>query len=132
LATGCEVKYKWREVGITKDVIHNNGMADVYASAMQKFGVEFPPKVLQEIAAGGSTDFGNVSYEMPCIHPMFGIHTNAANHTVEFTAAAKTVDAHNDTIMASKALALTGVEVLINQKFYDSIQLEFKNFVSHL
>lgn len=36
----------------------------------------------------GSTDFGNVSYIIPGIHPFFSIGTDALNHTEEYTEAA--------------------------------------------
>lgn len=36
----------------------------------------------------GSTDFGNVSFVVPGIHPFFYIGTDALNHTEEYTAAA--------------------------------------------
>lgn len=36
----------------------------------------------------GSTDFGNVSFVVPGIHPFFYICTDALNHTEEYTAAA--------------------------------------------
>lgn len=126
LATGCQVKYTWREIGITKDVIQNSVMADTYAHYMEKYGIQFPPRYEQENGGGGSTDMGNVSYEVPVIHPLYGIHTTAANHTVEFTAAAKTLQAHKDTITASKCLAATGVEVLLNEQYYKQVQEQFK------
>lgn len=127
LATGCQVKYTWREIGVTKDVVQNQVMADTYASFMEKYGIEFPSEDEQIRAGGGSTDMGNVSYEMPCIHPLYGIHTTASNHTIEFTAAAKTEIAHKDTIQACKCLAATGVEVLLNEGYYNSVQRNFKD-----
>jgi metal-dependent amidase/aminoacylase/carboxypeptidase family protein len=127
LATGCKVKYTWREIGITKDVVQNKPLADHYAHHMEKYGIKFPSEDEQIRAGGGSTDMGNVSYEMPCIHPTYGIHTTASNHTIEFTAAAKTVAAHKDTITASKCLAATGVEVLMNEDYYNSVQRNFKD-----
>lgn len=36
----------------------------------------------------GSTDFGNVTFEVPGIHPYFHIGSNALNHTPEYTVAA--------------------------------------------
>lgn len=36
----------------------------------------------------GSTDFGNVSFIVPGIHPFFYICTDALNHTEEYTEAA--------------------------------------------
>lgn len=126
LATGCKVKYTWREIGVTKDVIQNRPLANFYAQHMEKYGIEFPSEEDQIRAGGGSTDFGNISYEMPSIQPFYGIHTTAANHTIEFTAAAKTMAAHKDTITASKCMAATGVEVLLNDDYYNSVQRNFK------
>lgn len=36
----------------------------------------------------GSTDFGNVTFAVPGIHPYFYIGSNALNHTPEYTVAA--------------------------------------------
>lgn len=41
----------------------------------------------------GSTDFGNVSFVLPGIHPFFYIGTDAFNHTPEYTDAAGRVNA---------------------------------------
>jgi metal-dependent amidase/aminoacylase/carboxypeptidase family protein len=107
--------------------VQNDIMSDTYAAYMEKYGIRFPSREDQIRAGGGSTDMGNVSYEMPCIHPMYGIHTTASNHTIEFTAAAKTMAAHKDTIQASKCLAATGVEVLLNEAYYNRVQRNFKD-----
>ncbi|KAI8381350.1 uncharacterized protein BYT42DRAFT_634594 [Radiomyces spectabilis] len=127
MATGCEVKWTWREIGVTKDVIQNDVMAETYAEYMKKTGIRFPSREEQIKAGGGSTDMGNVSYEVPCIHPLYGIHTTASNHTVEFTAAARTEAAHKDTINASKALSLTGIKVLLDADYFDAVKRDFAN-----
>ncbi|KAG0168038.1 hypothetical protein DFQ28_004237 [Apophysomyces sp. BC1034] len=129
LATGCQVKWTWRESGVTKDVISNHLMADVYARHIEKHGVKLLTPEEQKEKSGGSTDMGNVSYVVPTIHPTFGIHTDAANHTVEFTAAAVTPQAHKDTILASHCLALTAHKVLANQSFYEAVKHEFDTTV---
>lgn len=36
----------------------------------------------------GSTDFGNVSFVVPGIHPFFYIGSQALNHTAQYTEAA--------------------------------------------
>ncbi|KAG1591751.1 hypothetical protein G6F48_003094 [Rhizopus delemar] len=128
LATGCQVKYTWREIGVTKDVIQNSVMADTYAHHMEQYGIRFPSKEEQISKGGASTDMGNVSYEVPVIHPMYGIHTTASNHTIEFTAAAKTPQAHKDTITASKCLAATGIEVLLNEEYFNRVTIHTFNY----
>ncbi|KAI9310699.1 hypothetical protein BX666DRAFT_1869210 [Dichotomocladium elegans] len=132
LATGCEVKWTWREIGVTKDVVQNAKMADVYKEYMERVaGIKFADLELQK-AGGGSTDMGNVSYEVPTLHPMFGIHTTAANHTVEFTKAASTEIAHKDTIAAAKGLTVTATEVLLNDHFFDSVKQDFERAVRNV
>ncbi|ORX60595.1 hypothetical protein DM01DRAFT_1380891 [Hesseltinella vesiculosa] len=129
-ATGCKVSYQWTERGPAMDMIQNTILADTYAYYMEKEGVTFPPKYEQEKVGLGSTDMGNVSYSVPSIHPMFGIHTSATNHTREFTAAAKTEQAHKDTLLASKALAMTASKALLSQGFFDALKDNFEATVA--
>lgn len=128
LATGCKVKWTWREIP-TKDVVQNNIMASTYARHMEKAGIQFPDRYTQEHSGGGSTDMGNVSYVVPSIHPMFGIHTTASNHTVEFTEAAGTVQAHRDTMVASQALALTALQVYASDDYFNAVVKDFNDTV---
>ncbi|ORY96245.1 hypothetical protein BCR43DRAFT_473884 [Syncephalastrum racemosum] len=129
LATGCKVEWTWRPIGVTKDVVQNSVFAANYVKHMKKFGVEFLSHAEQEKAAGGSTDFGNTSYVVPSIHPMYGIHTDAANHTIEFTAAARTPQAHEDTIIASKCISMTGAQVLLDDAFYQAVKADWEKTV---
>lgn len=111
------------------DVVQNGVMADEYKRYMEKKGIEFPSHEEQEKKGGGSTDMGNVSYEVPSLHPLYGIHTTAANHTIEFTAAARTPQAHQDTILAAKGLTVTAARVLMDAGFYESVKKEFDDKV---
>ncbi|KAI9278664.1 hypothetical protein BDA99DRAFT_567348 [Phascolomyces articulosus] len=129
LATGCEVKWTWREIGVTKNVVQNGPMADIYKEYMERHGIQFPTPAEQAATGGGSTDFGNVSFEVPSLHPMYGIHTNAANHTIEFVGAAKTEIAHKDTILASKGLTITAIQVLRDENYYQAIKSDFEKSI---
>ncbi|KAI8140350.1 hypothetical protein BJV82DRAFT_623586 [Fennellomyces sp. T-0311] len=130
LATGCEVKWTWREIGVTKDVVPNAPMADVYREYMEREGgIQFPTAVEQASTGGGSTDFGNISYEVPSLHPMFGIHTTAANHTIDFVAAARTVQAHKDTILSAKGLTVTASQVLLDDNLFQAVKKDFEHTV---
>ncbi|GAB5588540.1 hypothetical protein Unana1_03440 [Umbelopsis nana] len=126
VATGCEVKITWKEVGVTMDVLVNSVMGDRYTQYMEKAGISFLPRSEQEQLSGGSTDAGNISYQVPLVHPGFGIHTTASNHTHEFTAAAKTKAAHEDTLRATKAMTMTLVDILQSQSLLDAAVKEFK------
>ena len=52
------------------DLRNNNAMSEEYVSYMKEHcGVTVPTNV----APLGSTDFGNVSYVLPALHPIFGV-----------------------------------------------------------
>jgi hypothetical protein len=63
-------------------------MAERYESYASQMGVHFPSRNEQEALPTGSTDQGNVTYEIPGIHAMFKIETapGVGNHTSGFAA----------------------------------------------
>ncbi len=58
----------------------------------------------------GSTDMANVSLELPSIHPMLAIDTDAVNHQPGFTAACITASADKAVRDGAVAMARTAVE----------------------
>ncbi len=124
-ATGCRLELTslgrpYREV-VTNDVI-----AEAYCENMGRFEVRLPGRGQQGGAIGGaSTDMGDVSQVVPSIHPVFGIPTDAANHTPGFTAAAATPEAHARMIRAAKALACTAIDLYAKPELLASAKREF-------
>ena len=123
-ATGCSV-----EIVEDKDpyceLIGNDKLANTYARNLENVG-KGGAAMTQELAI--STDMGNVSYVVPCIHPMYRIGTGAeVNHTREFTRVANTPEAHAETLVAAKAMAHTGVDVLTTDGLLEEIR---KNFLT--
>lgn len=51
---------------------------------------------------------------------------DGGNHTLGFTASAKTTAAHYATLDVSKALAATGVRVVLDDEFNAKVQASFK------
>lgn len=80
-----------------------------------------------EGAIGGSTDFGNVTYELPSLHPSFAIPTqpNGGNHTPGFTDAARTKAAHECTLRVSKALTQLGLRAIMDEAFLGQVKEAF-------
>jgi len=78
--------------------------------------------------SSASTDFGNVSYELPSLHPLFAIPTQprGGNHTRAFADAAITREAHVATMTVTRALALTGFRVLDDATFFNEAKLAFE------
>ena len=74
----------------------------------------------------GSTDQRNITYVVPDIHLLYDIKPKGgANHTIDFTNAAKTEIAHEATLTASKGIALTGLDFLIDDEFAKQVKDAF-------
>ncbi|KAF9029524.1 hypothetical protein BDZ89DRAFT_1112567 [Hymenopellis radicata] len=123
LATGCTAKIN--VYGATHDIRQNDALADEVATIVRsKYGgIDYEWGI-----KSASTDFGNVSYEVPSLHPGFAIPTteNGGNHTPGFTKSAATIEAHYACLDVSKALAATGVRVLLDDKFYEKVKRAFE------
>ncbi|KAF5861431.1 hypothetical protein ETB97_000311 [Aspergillus alliaceus] len=81
-------------------------------------------RTIDEGLMAGSTDQGNVSQIMPALHALVGIPVDngVKNHTREFTDAAESDDAHQRTVIAGKAMAMTGRGILIDEGFYRDVK----------
>ncbi|MFV1971117.1 MAG: M20 family metallopeptidase [Acidimicrobiia bacterium] len=92
LATGCRLEVG--EMGHRyKDLISNPVLVDLYQENSERAGrkmnrvADLPPET------SGSTDMGNVSHEVPSIHPMLDLHCYPiVNHQKEFAAHTLTDD----------------------------------------
>ncbi|RCH92705.1 hypothetical protein CU098_007000 [Rhizopus stolonifer] len=126
LATGCEIKYGWAELGPVDDVFMNDTLASSYKAYMEQRGVSFQPRSTEEKVTNASTDMGNFSYAVPAIHPAYGLNITAANHTKEFAEAARTPEAHQYTLRAATCLTLTATDVLLDDDFYERMIQDFK------
>ena len=59
-------------------------------------------------------------------HPS-GIPTEpgGGNHTKQFTNSARTEEAHEETMVVTKALALTGVNVIMDDRLFEEVSVSF-------
>ncbi len=103
-ATGCS--YEVAPIGHPyTDIVPNPVMADVYAANSEALGRPMLRGSNFDPAMTGSTDMGNVSYEVPSIHPMLSIHAEpAVNHQREF--AAHTLTPHGEKAIRDGALGM--------------------------
>ncbi|CAE6478836.1 unnamed protein product [Rhizoctonia solani] len=122
-ATSCTMTIT--EIESLKDLRGNSVLSDEFGAIMtSRHGYLFDP----HSAVGASTDFGNVTYELPSIHPGFAIPTvpNGGNHTPEYTAAARTQEAHERAVTVSKGLATLGLRALLDKEFLGTVEDNFK------
>nr|KAF6462291.1 hypothetical protein HJG59_011327 [Molossus molossus] len=127
LATGCTVEIK----GGAHDyynVLPNKSLWKAYIENGEKLGIDFISEndaVLN--GSSGSTDFGNVSFVVPGIHPYFYIGSDALNHTEEYTEAAGSQEAQFYTLRTAKALAMTALDVIFKPELLERIREDFKS-----
>jgi len=77
--------------------------------------------------AFGSTDMGNVSQLVPTIHPFVAIaEKEIIVHSPQFTLAAASEAGIKGLLDATKALAMTVVDLLANPKIVTKVKEEFE------
>ncbi|KAF7366720.1 Peptidase M20 domain-containing protein 2 [Mycena sanguinolenta] len=146
LATGCTVKVSF--MGESSDIRQNKALGDEVAHIVRsKYGdIDYEWGI-----KSASTDFGNVTYALPSLHPGFGAPVfplrfsplaqwrligicfpaiptvpDGGNHTRGFADAAATMPAHYACLDVVKALAATGVRVVIDDHFYAQVKKTFE------
>jgi len=121
-ATGCRLK-----ITIGKpyyDLRQNSVLAEYFSQQTSHcLGMD-----IYQDPSGASTDFGNVTYEIPSLHPCFAIPTepNGGNHTPAFAVSARSTEAHKASMSVTKGLAWTGFRVIADDQFYERVRDDFQ------
>lgn len=124
LATGCEVELK----GSANDyynVLPNKSLEKAYVENGKKLGMDFIPDDNMN-GLSGSTDFGNVTFILPGIHPYFYIGSDALNHTEQYTTAAGSEEAQFYALRTAKALAMTALDVIFKPDLLEKAREDFR------
>jgi amidohydrolase len=117
LATGCEMSItslgpRYAELRSDPDLI------GLYERAALELGRSFPKDASILI----STDMGNVSLELPSIHPIFAIGDGEVSiHEPEFAALASRPEASQAALDVGCALAWTAIEAACNPDIKDKL-----------
>jgi len=112
-ATGCELRATWSDV--CELVSTNRPLAEAFAANARTLGRQM--KTRRAGDTHGSTDMGNVTSIVPGIHPFLSITNGPVpGHSTEFAAAARTPQALETMHVAAKALAMTAIDVLRDEK----------------
>lgn len=126
LMTDCEYEVERRAFGY-KSGLPNNTLNKAFFEYASDLAME--PKVPTSISRA-STDFGNVSHEIPGIHIYFRIVEGDefhALHTIEFAEDAKSDYAISQTVKTAKAMAMVGYRFLTDSKFRNDIAEDFSS-----
>lgn len=123
-STGCRLRYRWGNR--TYNTMNNNmSLANIFSDNLKSLGRKvqsFDPRY-----GFGSTDMGNVSHQVPAIHPSISI-TNASNihtHTKEFAQAVISESGHRAMLDGAKAMAMTIVDLLGDENKLTAVKSEF-------
>ncbi len=110
-ATGCtyEVAHQGHPYD---DLISDPVMTDLFDANARALGRVMKRGADQDASAAGSTDMGNVSHEVPSIHPMIGMNTGGiVNHQPEFATHTLTPDGHRAMRDGALAMAWTIIDI---------------------
>lgn len=113
------------------DMMPNKVLGGLCRDAFNRLGGNILPPEMDLLQGGtkASTDQGNVSYAMPSISLGFGIKSEEGNHNPKFTEAARTMQAHEAALRATKALAVTGLDILANEDLLEKAKKEFEGHI---
>jgi amidohydrolase len=121
-AAGCTMTHEWGEVPYS-DMIDNDLFLSMYAANATQLGrPPVPPE--STTAVVGSTDMGNVSYEVPSIHPMIKVADDGSPiHTPKFAEHAVSALGDQAVIDGAKAMAMTMVDLWTNPAALEQIKV---------
>ncbi|KAJ5628817.1 hypothetical protein N7490_011045 [Penicillium lividum] len=127
IATCCTVKYDW-DIPYA-DLRDNTTMNKTFAKFMSAFGRDYIDSATPGLLMGGSSDMGNVSYEVPGFHCGFMVETDDPSttlHHLDFTKAAGSRDGFVRALDCAKGMAATGYTLLTDDKVYEGVKVDFK------
>ncbi|XP_060069256.1 peptidase M20 domain-containing protein 2-like [Ylistrum balloti] len=123
-ATGCKLEVVPGQEYMS--LMTNETMVDLYEKNGSSLGIEFERREKITKKLGGSSDMSDVSHFIPAIHPEFRIGTDFNSHTQEFTPAAGSSEAQQNTLSVAKALAMTAIDIMADQRIMSKICEDFK------
>ncbi|KAK4863024.1 hypothetical protein LT330_010606 [Penicillium expansum] len=126
-ATGCQVKLEWGDNSYA-DLKINRPICETFVDIMQQMGhsAVFDMPEQEGVLSGGSTDMGNVSYEVPGFHAMYIIPANGVNHTQDFTSGAGSSEAFERTIACASGIAAVACKILVDDYFAEQVERDFR------
>jgi amidohydrolase len=126
LMTGTGVTVDWDEHPPSLPVRTNSTLTARWAEHEQARGRQPLPSGVLDESIAASTDFGNVSYRIPGIHPLIKTaDAEVALHTREFAEAAQTPAAESAALDGAYGLACTALDFLADAALAAAVTDEF-------
>lgn len=126
LMTGCGVTLGWDEHPPSLPVRTNQALTGRWVEAQRRRGREPLPRGVVSETLAASTDFGNVSYRLPGIHPLIRISdAEVALHTREFAQAATSELAASAAADGAYGLGAAVLDMLHDRELARAVAEEF-------
>ncbi len=111
LATGATMAHEWHDPAYA-DMVVDEWLLETYAANSAALGRQLERGGSNRVV--GSTDMGNVSHEVPSIHPMIAVAPpGVAIHTEAFAAHARGPEGDAAVIHGAKAMACTVIDTWV-------------------
>ena len=125
---GVDAELAWDEEPPSLPVRGNDALTGRWVHAQRRRGRNpLPAGVVSETLAA-STDFGNVSFRVPGIHPLIKIaEPEVALHTRGFADAAASAAAESGALDGAAGLALTALDFLCDERLRAAVAEEFED-----
>ncbi|ORY54994.1 Aminoacylase 1-like protein 2 [Leucosporidium creatinivorum] len=127
LATGCTYTTEGQHLYL--ELQQNSGLSGVFKSFSEGEWGDEGYEVPAGMTTTASTDFGNVSYHVPALHPMFLLPSASPEdfpHSSSFADAASTPSAHQAALRAAEGIAVAGLRVVVDESFRNQIRKEWE------
>lgn len=126
LATGCDVRII--EQVPYADLRNSATLAADYRTFMsQKYEQKYSTDPWS-----ASTDFGDVTYALPALHSAYRIPLDdpktQGNHTIGFTQAAQTIEAHRLTLQAAVGIAVVGARIIVESDYRKRVRQQWEQW----
>ena len=127
LMAGVGVSVRWDEHPPSLPVRTNEALTGRWVEAQRRRGRDPLPHGVVSPSLAASTDFGNISYRIPGIHPVIRIAPpEVALHTREFAACAVSADARAAAADGAYGLAATVLDALHDRALAAAAVEEFR------
>lgn len=121
-AVGAKVKV-WNNEPSNLELWSNQAMSSVFAEYLEELGVED----IRFVDSNGSTDLGDVSHQVPTIHPWLGLNCETLQlHSKAFADQTETEEGARAIRVGAAAMAMTGARVLASRELLAQIKEEFQ------
>jgi metal-dependent amidase/aminoacylase/carboxypeptidase family protein len=124
-ATGCEIEVQFTGRDYA-DMVDNPVLLRLYAANAAVTGRTLLDPRENRSPVVGSTDMGNVSYQVPSIHPMIAVAPgNVSIHSHEFTEHARSESGDRAVLDGARAMAMTVADLWGNPALVEEVRAAF-------